>query len=302
MCAWRLTSILLFPATIVRARAEERNRLQSPYTAEQEEEIRQAFLLEKLASYTKTLQDEDIDGESHSYLTPVTEAATESNIADTEEGDNGEATGARLPEAASSDDEQPSAESAVVRSDLEMGNVENDVQVDDSDHFEDDTPVGEFQGTGNSFITVPVAGQTWPLLATEANHAIGVGKLRRVTNGCAVCLCEYEKGDRVTWASNSDCTHVFHEECILNWLLASGRKKQRRRHNNPRESTGDPIRDVTTFPMICPCCRQQYVSIPEGEPEPAVGTNNLSSRAEEGESTASAMELGAVDEGNEAQA
>jgi hypothetical protein len=45
----------------------------------------------------------------------------------------------------------------------------------------------------------------------------------------------------------------------LNWFLASGRKEQKRRRRHPERSTGDPLKDVVTFPMLCPCCRQQYV-------------------------------------------
>ena len=31
---------------------------------------------------------------------------------------------------------------------------------------------------------------------------------------CSICLCEYEKGDRLV---SLPCNHVFHEDCITSW-------------------------------------------------------------------------------------
>lgn len=82
---------------------------------------------------------------------------------------------------------------------------------------------------------------------------------REVKNGCAICLSEYDCGDQVTWAANEECQHVFHSDCILQWMLAVGRKEQKKRRRYPELATGDPIKDVIDFPMLCPCCRQVFV-------------------------------------------
>ena len=82
---------------------------------------------------------------------------------------------------------------------------------------------------------------------------------RDVPNGCAICLCEFEAGDRVTWAANPDCPHVFHEDCVLQWMVSVGYKSHRRRRQDDLSLQLDLIEAITDFPMVCPCCRQQFV-------------------------------------------
>lgn len=48
---------------------------------------------------------------------------------------------------------------------------------------------------------------------------------------CDVCLLEFETGDEVAWSNNLKCSHTFHKDCILDWLV--------------RKPT-------------CPSCRQEY--------------------------------------------
>jgi hypothetical protein len=51
---------------------------------------------------------------------------------------------------------------------------------------------------------------------------------------CAICLVEYEAGDEISWSHNKSCTHAFHRECIIDWLIS---------HDE------------------CPCCRHPYLSL-----------------------------------------
>jgi len=78
---------------------------------------------------------------------------------------------------------------------------------------------------------------------------------REVPIFCAVCLGEYETTDRVCWSSNTACTHVFHHDCIFQWLKASGKRasKQQRFSENPT------VKQVMNFAMECPCCRQSFI-------------------------------------------
>lgn len=35
---------------------------------------------------------------------------------------------------------------------------------------------------------------------------------------CSICLQQYEEGETISWAKNEDCNHMYHEECIVEWL------------------------------------------------------------------------------------
>lgn len=107
---------------------------------------------------------------------------------------------------------------------------------------------------------------------TTTSHAEEAFNKRRIPNGCAICLCTFEAGDKVTWSSNQDCKHVFHDECVLNWLQISGRRHLRRRrreeHRNGNQVLAyavDPLVKIINFPMLCPCCRQVFVVAAEDE-------------------------------------
>jgi len=49
---------------------------------------------------------------------------------------------------------------------------------------------------------------------------------------CDICILDFEVGDEVAWSPNLDCSHAFHKDCILNWIV--------------RKPT-------------CPNCRQDYI-------------------------------------------
>ena len=40
---------------------------------------------------------------------------------------------------------------------------------------------------------------------------------------CPICLAPFENHDRVCESNNSDCRHVFHEECLTPWLVNHNR-------------------------------------------------------------------------------
>lgn len=61
----------------------------------------------------------------------------------------------------------------------------------------------------------------------------------RLPNQCAICLCDYEKGDTIVTSCDRSCPHAFHRECIVEWLV--------------RMQEGTP----------CPCCRRTFVELDE---------------------------------------
>lgn len=74
---------------------------------------------------------------------------------------------------------------------------------------------------------------------------------------CAVCLAKYESSERVCWASNSECSHVFHEQCILQWLVSLGRRKTTGQQFDKNSSEEEFMK----YQPECPCCRQHFVDV-----------------------------------------
>lgn len=53
------------------------------------------------------------------------------------------------------------------------------------------------------------------------SHKIGNTEMDQKydASACAICLCAYEVGEKVSWSPNEECGHAFHTECISNWLM-----------------------------------------------------------------------------------
>ena len=80
---------------------------------------------------------------------------------------------------------------------------------------------------------------------------------RDVPVHCAICLMEYTPTERICWSSNPECTHVFHEDCIMNWLIYCGRIKSKL-VRSPVEGCYTE-EQLLNYKLECPCCRQEFV-------------------------------------------
>jgi hypothetical protein len=86
-------------------------------------------------------------------------------------------------------------------------------------------------GDDDIMVRLPAPGLRY-LTATEEHEQ------RLVSGLCTICLSTYKVGSNVVWSSNAECDHVFHHECIEQWLM-----KQR---EGP----------------LCPCCRRDFIVDP----------------------------------------
>lgn len=82
-----------------------------------------------------------------------------------------------------------------------------------------------------------------------ASSASSSQEFVKITNECSICLCEYERGDTVVTSCNPECSHAFHQECIVEWLV--------------KMQEGAP----------CPCCRCTFVELDEFNPQSVSGNN-----------------------------
>ena len=77
---------------------------------------------------------------------------------------------------------------------------------------------------------------------------------RAVPNVCAICLEAYRPNETVVWSSNIDCSHAFHQDCILDYLVTKLEVKE----------------DVSP----CPCCRQDFMGLSSEEVGDEIGASD----------------------------
>jgi len=116
----------------------------------------------------------------------------------------------------------------------------------------------------HSHICVPLPGQQSCEPRTNdtdntseiTNLTNDIPETRNVPNLCIICHDEYELSDKVCWASSSDCTHVFHEECIVRWLTSLGWMKLKE-HKQPESMIEEE--KCLNYDLECPMCRGHFI-------------------------------------------
>ena len=130
-------------------------------------------------------------------------------------------------------------------------------------------------------------------LPAPGGHSMGKA-MRKVPNGCTVCLSPFESGEMISWSSNDDCNHAFHHECILDWFKASGKRHCRRRRRQEQRDgvlnyANNPLLKITNFPMLCPCCRQEFI-VADTDLKPDMSNDSDVPSTELGSSSASSTD------------
>lgn len=79
---------------------------------------------------------------------------------------------------------------------------------------------------------------------------------RQVPIFCSICLSEFNLHQQICWSSNPECTHAFHSDCMVQWLVALGRK-----HSTMKRFTLNPTERqlLEHYELQCPCCRQEFI-------------------------------------------
>ncbi|KAL3927978.1 MAG: hypothetical protein SGARI_005172 [Bacillariaceae sp.] len=243
---------------------EEQHRFETSRT--QEDEIREQFLLQKMAPFTMALSASDIhemdDSASHSLnrsgslrsLGSRGSRASRKSLTTSKKG----------PILAGEDfhDSETVLDMDVEAQVVVVTDVTNETTIKEerSDSLTDDEAeeaVLAFDFDDNhQKIYVPMSGQTVDQIAAKD----GATSNRRLeSSGCAICLCLFEPEEKITWSANPECPHIFHSDCVLHWYLAVGRKTQKRRlRKNPDMSPDEILAKICEFPMACPCCRQEF--------------------------------------------
>ena len=55
----------------------------------------------------------------------------------------------------------------------------------------------------------------------------------KLNSECSICLADYIIGDKITYSANEQCTHTYHKDCLIQWLVKG--------HNS------------------CPTCRNEFI-------------------------------------------
>lgn len=257
----------------------------------QESSIYESYLLDRMKQYSMILTESDIisiantdndeyddDVNDNDYKRTIEDTATSAAEDGNDEEEEEITTDDDLTKSSSHKDDEGSSDDDN-KSNSKENNNDDDIEMQRQLATEDDDGDDEIEKKKSS-----------PFLPQ-----------RRLRGGCAICLSNsFEKNQKITWSSNTNCIHMFHHQCLLEWYTAVGirtersisinndnnnRQLQQQQQQNEAAATaaegGDnnnvnvnannpltlPSSSVCNFPTLCPCCRRDFFLIVSEEEE-----------------------------------
>merc|ERR1711865_406310 len=140
--------------------------------------------------------------------------------------------------------------------DVELGNNGDKKDDDKDDHDEDDfEPSMHLSLASARNLTQQLEEAVLPTSRDSSSSSSSMTNTNRTTNPtisgtCVICFEQFENDDMIVWSEDPTCPHVYHQECMINFLASNAERNLtgRARRTN--------ILDVTHNP--CPTCRKNY--------------------------------------------
>lgn len=227
------------------------------FTKEEAENETKTFITESLAAFTKIVDTNDFN---YDYIDDVETGIKNINIVSDEKQSSTSLYTSSTIDTSYSDqqgndnDDEDKNESPNTIHSSESGHLSDShhyvTSNNEDSQIENDSPAN----ICTSERRVPTGLQIpAPSMSSESFQNDEPGPIQCVNAECSICLNPYAAGDMVSWSA-LDCSHAFHQTCIVEWLMTLGKKA-----NNRGGTTVVRQNDLCTFKMVCPICRQDFI-------------------------------------------
>lgn len=58
-----------------------------------------------------------------------------------------------------------------------------------------------------------------PDINVDTTDYFGASEIGDRGTTCDICLLEFQVGEDIAWSPNLECSHAFHKDCVLDWLV-----------------------------------------------------------------------------------
>eukprot|EP00568_Trieres_chinensis_P018424 CAMPEP_0183329084 /NCGR_PEP_ID=MMETSP0160_2-20130417/84612_1 /TAXON_ID=2839 ORGANISM="Odontella Sinensis, Strain Grunow 1884" /NCGR_SAMPLE_ID=MMETSP0160_2 /ASSEMBLY_ACC=CAM_ASM_000250 /LENGTH=153 /DNA_ID=CAMNT_0025497263 /DNA_START=160 /DNA_END=621 /DNA_ORIENTATION=- len=74
-------------------------------------------------------------------------------------------------------------------------------------------------GSSNGADSGGILAQSWDTIRSTVRSVGSIRSSQATKAVCSICLDPYEPGETVCWSLAEECNHIFHEDCIVEWLI-----------------------------------------------------------------------------------